>query len=72
MEEIRVLCDSEITIINLKTGYIYKDEAEAQADKTVDPKDIRRDVKIIVPTIPLFSKTWFKVIAENMSSLMKL
>ncbi len=72
MEEIRVICDSEITILNLKTGYIYKDEAEAQADKTVDPKDIRRDVKIIVPTIPLFSKTWFKVIAENMSSLMKL
>ena len=57
MEEIRVICDSEITILNLKTGYIYKDEAEAQADKTVDPKDIRRDVKIIVPTIPLFSKT---------------
>ena len=57
MKEIKVLCDSEITILNLKTGYIYKDEAEAQADKTVDPKDIRRDVKIIVPTIPLFSKT---------------
>jgi hypothetical protein len=29
MKEIKVLCDSEITIINLKTGYIYKDEAEA-------------------------------------------
>ena len=72
MEEIRVICDSEITILNLKTGYIYKDEAEAQADKTVDPKDIRRDVKIIVPTIPLFSKTGFKVIVENMNSLMKL
>jgi len=57
MKEIKVLCDSEITIVNLKTGYIYKDEEEAQADTTVDPKDIRRDVKIIVPTIPLFSKT---------------
>ena len=57
MEEIRVVCDSEITIINLKTGYIYKDEAEAQADTTVSPEDIRRDVKIIVPPIPLFSKT---------------
>ena len=56
MEEIKVLCDSEITIINLKTGYIYKNEEEAQADKTVDSEDIRRDVKIIVPTIPLFSK----------------
>jgi len=57
MKEIKIICDSEIIIINLKTGYIYKDEAEAQADKTVDPKDIRRDVKIIVPDIPLFSKT---------------
>ena len=57
MKEIKVLCDSEITIINIKTGYIYKDEAEAQADTTVDPADIRRDVKIIVPPIPLFSKT---------------
>jgi hypothetical protein len=57
MKEIKVLCDSEITIVNLKTGYIYKNEEEAQADTTVDPKDIRRDVKIIVPTIPLFSET---------------
>jgi hypothetical protein len=57
MEEIRVVCDSEVTIVNLKTGYIYKDEAEAQADTTVDPADIRRDVTIIVPPIPLFSKT---------------
>jgi hypothetical protein len=57
MEEIRIVCDSEITIVNLKTGYIYKDEAEAQADTTVAPEDIRRDVKIIVPPIPLFSKT---------------
>jgi len=57
MEEIRVVCDSEITIVNLKTGYIYKDEAEAQADTTVAPEDIRRDVKIIVPPIPLISQT---------------
>ena len=57
MKEIKILCDSEITIINLKTGYIYKDEAEVQADTTVDPKDIRRDVKIIVPDIPLFNKS---------------
>jgi hypothetical protein len=57
MKEIRIICDSEITIVNLKTGYIYKDEAEAQADKTVDPKDIRRDVKIIVPPLPLVAKS---------------
>lgn len=57
MKEIKVLCDSEITIKNIKTGHIYKDEAEAQADKTVDPKDIRRDVKILVPDISLFNKS---------------
>jgi len=57
MEEIKVLCDSEITIINLKTGYIYKNEDEVKADLNAKPEDIKRDVKIIVPTIPLFSKT---------------
>lgn len=57
MKEIRIICDSEITITNLKTGYIYKDEAEAQADTTVDPADIRRDVTIIVPPLPLVAKS---------------
>jgi hypothetical protein len=57
MEEIKIICDSEITIVNLKTGYIYKDEAEAQADTTVAPEDIRRDVKIIVPPLPLVAKS---------------
>ena len=57
MEEIRVICDSEITILNLKTGYIYKNEEEVKADINAKPEDIKRDVKIIVPTIPLFSKT---------------
>ena len=47
MKEIKIICDSEITIKNIKTGYIYKDEVEVQADKTVDPSDIIRDVKII-------------------------
>ena len=57
MEEIRVICDSEITIKNIKTGHIYNNEAEVQADLNAKPEDIKRDVKIIVPTIPLFSKT---------------
>ena len=57
MKEIKIICDSEITIKNIKTGHIYKDEAEVQADTTVDPSDIRRDVKIIVPDIPLFNKS---------------
>jgi 2-phospho-L-lactate guanylyltransferase (CobY/MobA/RfbA family) len=57
MKEIKIICDSEITIKNIKTGHIYKDEAEVQADLNAKPEDIKRDVKIIVPDIPLFSKT---------------
>ncbi len=57
MEEIKIICESEITIKNIKTGHIYNNEAEFQADVNAKPEDIKRDVKIIVPTIPLFSKT---------------
>ena len=57
MEEIRIICDSKIIIKNIKTGHIYKDEEEVKADLNANPEDIRRDVQIIVPTIPLFSKT---------------
>jgi hypothetical protein len=57
MEEIRIVCDSQIVITNIKTGKIYKDEEEVKLDTSANPEDIKRDVKIIVPPIPLFSKT---------------
>ena len=57
MKEIKIICDSEITIRNIKTGYVYKNEDEVKADLNAKPEDIKRDVKIIVPTIPLFSRT---------------
>ena len=57
MEEIKVICDSQITIKNIKTGHIYKNEDEVKADVNAKPEDIKRDVKIIVPTIPMFSKS---------------
>ena len=57
MEEIKVICDSQITIKNIKTGYIYKNEDEVKADLNAKPEDIRRDVKILVPDIPLFNKS---------------
>jgi hypothetical protein len=57
MEEIRIICDSQITIKNIKTGHVYRNEEEGKADLNAKPEDIKRDVKIIVPTIPLFSKT---------------
>ena len=57
MKEIKVICDSEITIKNIKTGHVYKNEEEVKADKNAKPEDIRRDVKILVPDISLFNKS---------------
>ena len=57
MKEIKVICDSEITIKNIKTGRIYKNEDEVKADINAKPEDIRRDVKILVPDISLFNKS---------------
>ena len=44
------------TISNLKTGEIYKTEEEWKA-KGIDEKEIRRDVKVIMPSLDLFGKT---------------
>jgi len=57
MEPIKIICDSGIIIKNIKTGKIYKDEEEVKLDTSAKPEDIRRDVNIIVPPIPLISQT---------------
>ena len=44
------------TISNIKTKEIYKTDEEWKA-KGIDEKDIRRDVKIIMPALDLFGKT---------------
>ena len=44
------------TISNLKTKEVYKTEEEWKA-KGIDEKDIRRDVRIIMPALDLFGKT---------------
>jgi len=44
------------TISNLKTKEVYKTEEEWKA-KGVPEKDIRRDVRIIMPSLDLFGKT---------------
>ena len=44
------------TISNLKTKEIYKTEEEWKA-KGIDAKDIKRDVRIIMPALDLFGKT---------------
>ena len=44
------------TISNLKTGEIYKSEADWEA-KGVPEKEIRRDIKVIMPSLDLLGKT---------------
>jgi len=55
----RIICDSEITIKNIKTGKVYKNEEEVKADQQAKPEDIRRDVKIIVPEIDMSAGSWY-------------
>ena len=58
MDEIKMLTPKEIitTISNKKTGEIYKDE-EALKAANIPSEDVRRDVKVIMPPLDLFSKT---------------
>ena len=44
------------TISNLKTKEIYKTEEEWKT-KGVPEKDIRRDVRVLMPALALFGKT---------------
>ena len=58
MKDIRTLKPKEIieTISNLKTGEIYKNDEEWKA-KGIPQEDIRKDVKVIMPSLDLFGKT---------------
>ena len=44
------------TISNIKTGEVYKTEDEWKS-KGVPEAEIRRDVKVIMPSLDLFPKT---------------
>ena len=44
------------TISNKKTGEKYKDEAALKA-ANIPAEDVRRDVRVIMPPLDLFSKT---------------
>ena len=44
------------TISNLKTGEVYKTEDEWKAKK-VPETDIRRDVKVVMPSLDLLPKS---------------
>ena len=58
MKDLPVFEPKEIitTISNLKTGEVYKDENEWKA-KGIPPEDIRRDVRVIMPSLDLLGKT---------------
>ena len=57
-KEVPVFEPKEIitTISNLKTGEIYKTDEEWKA-KGIDEKDIRRDVKVLMPDLAMLLKT---------------
>ena len=44
------------TITNMKTGEVYKDDAEWKA-KGIPIDDIQRDVTIVMPSLDLFGET---------------
>ena len=45
------------TISNLKTGEVYKNKNQEWKEKGVKEEDIRRDVKVIMPSLDLFGET---------------
>ena len=44
------------TISNLKTGEVYKNDEEWKA-KGIPQEDIRKDVRVIMPSLDLFGET---------------
>ena len=44
------------TITNMNTGEVYKDDAEWKA-KGIPESDIRKDVRVIMPSLDLFGET---------------
>ncbi len=54
----RIIEPKEIieTISNIKTGEVYKNDEEWKA-KNIPEEDIRRDVKVIMPSLDLFGET---------------
>tara|TARA_R100001224_G_scaffold72409_1_gene44234 strand:- start:1182 stop:1352 length:171 start_codon:yes stop_codon:yes gene_type:complete len=55
---VKVIEPKEIieTISNIKTGEVYKNDEEWKS-KDIPEEDIRRDVKVIMPSLDLFGET---------------
>ena len=58
MKDIPTIKPKEIieTISNIKTGEIYKSDEEWKA-KGISQEDIRKDVRVIMPSLELFGET---------------
>ena len=58
MKDIPVIEPKEVitTITNIKTGEGYKDDSEWKA-KNIPESDIRKDVRVIMPSLDLFGET---------------
>ena len=58
MKDIPTIEPKEIitTITNMKTGEVYKDDADWKA-KGIPESDIRKDVRVIMPSLDIFPKT---------------
>ena len=58
MKDIPTIKPKEIieTISNIKTGEIYKSDEEWKA-KGISQEDIRKDVRVIMPSLDLFGET---------------
>ena len=58
MKDIPTIEPKEIitTITNIKTGEVYKDDSEWKA-KGISESDIRKDVRVIMPSLDLFGET---------------
>ena len=58
MKDIPVLEPKEVieTISNIKTGEVYKNDEEWKA-KGIPQEDIKKDVKVIMPSLDLFGET---------------
>ena len=58
MKDIPIIEPKEVitTITNMKTGEEYKSDNEWKA-KGIPESDIRRDIKVIMPSLDLFGET---------------
>jgi len=58
VKDIPIIKPKEVitTITNMKTGEVYKDDADWKA-KGISESDIRKDVRVIMPSLDLFGET---------------